>query len=463
MGNHRLYPAALVREHYADTWEGFAHDFVPPAGVSSFEALLQSSGIRTYLRPAGEGIRVLRRWTSMVAEQYYRLAHHAIREADPEALIFGDRLQIYYDPDAIRPMAPYLDVVATNYDVDGPDGSMARYYFDGLRQLTHNKPVLISEWFFAAQENRSGNRNQGHLMTVHTQAERARGAAAAAQWFVKLPQLVGLHWFQYYDHPLGGRPDDGEDYNFGLVDLYDRPYETLTEAFSRINPRLAGMHQEARHVSSPLPPGMPLEIPQAEINPHDRSLSDWPKERALVPSLTAPSPDVVFGDVYLAWNHAGVYLATIAMDYYDPELLAYGETFPLGEAFHLDWGIDAGAGPQHFVLYMVPPKEFRKDGMSSPRAYFCRITNGTCEPVPGAVAYYLGTGTPRIIAEVAVPWHALGVEGSPAAGQLRMELAATSYHRARWMSWSGLPPAVGLQDTPAWHTVRLSGRQGNLR
>jgi hypothetical protein len=38
-------------------------------------------------------------------------------------------------------------VVATNYDVDGPDGSMARYYFDGLRQLTHNKPVLISEWF----------------------------------------------------------------------------------------------------------------------------------------------------------------------------------------------------------------------------------------------------------------------------------------------------------------------------
>ena len=73
--------------------------------------------------------------------------------------------------------------------------------------------------------------NQGHLMTVQTQAERARGAAAAAQEFAKLPQLVGLHWFQYYDHPLGGRPD-GEDYNFGLVDLDDRPYEALTEAFS---------------------------------------------------------------------------------------------------------------------------------------------------------------------------------------------------------------------------------------
>ncbi len=394
----------------------------------------------------------------MVAEHYYRLAHRAIREADPEALIFGDRLQIYYDPDAIRPMAPYLDVVATNYDVDGPDGSLARYYFDGLGQLTHNKPVLISEWFFAAHENRSGNRNQGHLMTVQTQAERARGAAAAAQEFAKLPLLVGLHWFQYYDHPLGGRPDDHEDYNFGLVDLYDRPYEALTEAFARINPRLAGMHQEARHVSLALPPGTPLEMPEADIDPHDRSLSDWPKARALVPGLTAPSPDVVFGDVYLTWNRAGVYLATITMDYYDPELLAFGDTFPLGEAFHLDWGIDAGAGPQRFVLSMVPPKAYLKDGTSHTRAHLCRLTNGTCEPVPGAVAYYLGTETPRIVAEVAVPWRALGVAGPPTAGQLRMELAATSYHRARWMSWSGLPPAVGLQDTAAWHTVRLGGR-----
>ena len=78
---------------------------------------------------------------------------------------------------------------------------------------------------------------------------------------------MGLHWFQYYDHPLGGRPDDHEDYNFGLVDLYDRPYEELTEAFARINPRLAGLHQEARPVSLALPPGTPLEIPEADINP----------------------------------------------------------------------------------------------------------------------------------------------------------------------------------------------------
>src|SRR5262249_57086106 len=101
------------------------------------------------------------------------------------------RLQIYYDPDAVRAMAPYVDVVATNYDVDSPDGWIARYYFDGLRQLTGNKHVLISEWFFAARDNRTGNCNNGHLMTVHTQAHPARGAAAAARQLAQLPQALG--------------------------------------------------------------------------------------------------------------------------------------------------------------------------------------------------------------------------------------------------------------------------------
>jgi hypothetical protein len=105
---------------------------------------------------------------------------------------------------------------------------------------------------------------------------------------------------------------------------------------------------------------------------------------------------MVFGDVYLAWNRAGVYLATIAMDYYDPELLAFEDTFPLGEAFHLDWGIDAGAGPQRFALYIVPPKAYRQDGTSPTLAYLCRLTHGTCEPVPGAVAQYLGSETPAL-------------------------------------------------------------------
>lgn len=454
----------LLRTHYNDNWERFVRDFVPPAGVSSFVELLQSSGAPTKLRVGGEGLQVVRRWTSTVAEHYYRLVQEAIREADPEALIFGERLQIYYDPDVIRPMAPYVDVVATNYDVDGQDGSIARYYFEGLRQLTDKKPVLVSEWFFAAHENRTGNRNRhitinqtaldGYLMTVQTQAERTRGAMTAAQGFAQMPQLIGLHWFQYYDEPFGGRTD-GEDYNFGLVDIHDRPYEELTEGFRRLNPRLVEIHQEAKSGVSALPPGMALEIPEAAINPHDRSLHEWPKERALVPGLTAPFPEVAFGDVYLAWNHAGLYLATIGMDYCDPKLLAFDDTFPLEEAFRLEWGVDAGGGPQRFALYIVPPTEFSSEARTLTRAHLCRITQNTCEPVPMAAASYFGYDSPRIIAEVALPWQALGVDGPPPERHLRMEITATAYLRSRWMSWSGRPPAEGLRDTTTWHPVRL--------
>src|SRR6266581_225297 len=434
----------LLRDSYGHDWERFTRDFVPPPGVGSFDDLLHHSGAVTQLRPGGEGMRIIRHWVSIVAEQYYRLVHSAIRAADPDALVFGDRLQIYYDPEAVRAMAPYVDVVATNYDVDSPDGWIARYYFDGLRQLTGNKPVLISEWFFAAHENRTGNRNNGHLMTVQTQAQRTRGAAAAAQQFARQPQIVGSHWFQYYDHPRGGRLD-GEDYNFGLVDVEDRPYEELVAAFSRVNPGLAAIHQEARLVS-PGSPGEPLEIPTADIDPHDRSLRDWPKEQALIPGLVAPSPEVVFGDVYVAWNHAGLYLATISMDYYDSGLLAYGDTFPLEEAFRLEWGVDAGASPHRFALYVIPPKVFPKDGTPAMRLQLCQTDSAVCAPVPAAVATYFGGDVPRIVAEVFLPWSVLGVPGPPPERQLRLELAATGWYRARWMSWSGLPPEVALRD-----------------
>lgn len=446
---------ALLREYYGNDWGRFSRDFLPPLGTSSFDELLHSSGAMTYLRPGGEGIHVIRRWTGMVAEHYYRLVHGALREADPEALIFSDRLQIYYDPAAVRTMAPYIDAVATNYDVDSPDGWIARYYFDGLRQLTGNKPILISEWFFAAHDNRTGNRNNTHLMTVQTQAARARGAAAAAEQFAREPHIVGLHWFQYYDHPQGGRPD-GEDQNFGLVDIDDRPYEELVEAFSRVNPRLADIHRAAQ-LPRPPPPGAPPAIPEADIDPGDRSLGEWPKAQAFVLGLVAPPPEIIFGDFYLAWNRTGLSLATISMDYYDPGLLAYGDTFPREEAFRIDWGVDAGAGPRRFALYVIPPKVFPKTGPPLTRLQLCQMDTSSCEPVPSAVATYFGGDTPRITAEVLLPWSALGVDGPPPDRQLRVELAATAWHRARWMSWSGLPPVQAMRDASRWRVVKLDG------
>jgi hypothetical protein len=443
----------LLRQHYGDDWERFTRDFVPPPRTASFAHLLHNTGTFPQLRAGGEGIHLVRRWTAIIAGHYYRLAHDAIREADPDALILGDRLPIYYDPDAVRAMIPYVDVISTNYNVDSPDGWIARYFFDGLRQLAPDKPILISEWFFAAHENRSGNRNTGHLMTVPTQAERTRGAMAAVERLAHEPQIVGIHWFQYHDHPRGGR-DDGEDYNFGLVDINDRPYEALVEAFSRVNPRLPEKHQQARLSSTPVLAAAP-EIPEAHIDARDHSLGEWPKEQAFVPRLVAPTPEIVFGDFYLAWNSTGLHLAMIGMDYYDPVLLAYDNQFPLEEAFRVDWGVDAGAGSHRFTLYVIPPRVFPEKGTPMMQAWLCRTDEVPCQSVPSAVTTYFGSDQPRITVEVSLPWQAVGVAGPPPHQQLRMELAATAWHRSRWMSWSGLQPAVAMQDPARWRSVRL--------
>src|SRR4029453_17006651 len=99
---------ALLREHYRNNWLEFVHDFVPPPGVESFTALT-ASRVPTRMRPGGEGIRFVRRWTAEIAHEYYRIVAEEIRAAAPGALIFGDRLPIYYAPDAARAMTPYVD------------------------------------------------------------------------------------------------------------------------------------------------------------------------------------------------------------------------------------------------------------------------------------------------------------------------------------------------------------------
>ncbi len=447
---------ALLRRHYHDNWAALAADFVPPSGVASWSAL-QASTAMTRMRPGGNGIAAVREWTGIVAEHYYALAERAIRAADPEALYFGDRLPIYYDPVAVKAMARHVDAVAVNYNVDSGDGWLARYFFDGLEALARDKPILLTEWFFAARENRTGNSNNGHLMTVGTQAERARGAAAATENFARIPTVVGAQWFQYYDHPKGGRPD-GEDYDFGLVDIDNRPYEGLTAALAAANQRAPAIHAASASLPEPRP-GATITLPHAAISLEDRSLADWPKPASLLPPLTPVPGGVDFGEVYLSWSEKGLALATIGQDYFDIDLLAYDGAFPLGEAYRLELGFDAGAGPRRAALFFIPPRTKVKDHPPM-TALLCAGTaaqaiRSGCSPVPGAEAVYFGADQPRITAEMLIPWSALGVAPPAPGAPLSVEVALTSWHRERWLSLSGRPPEAAMTDPTGWRTMRL--------
>jgi len=56
-----------------------------------------------------------------------------------------------------------------------------------------------------------------------------------------MPGLIGTHWFQWADQPGTGR-FDGENYNIGLVDVTDRPYQELISALKATHDRLYRVH-----------------------------------------------------------------------------------------------------------------------------------------------------------------------------------------------------------------------------
>jgi hypothetical protein len=444
----------MLRQDYGGDWGRFTADFIPPPGVSDWDGLLKSEEF-THMRPASHGIAAVREWTGIVSEHYYALAEKAIRAADPDALYFGDRLPIYYDPAAVKSMARHVDAIATNYNPDASDGWIAHYFWDGLEKLSGGKPVLVAEWFFAANQNRTGNKNNGHLMTVETQAERARGAAAVQRNFAAIPELVGTHWFQYYDHPKGGRPD-GEDYDFGLVDINDRPYEGLTRALTLANRAVPQIHAAAKPVA-PVMQGS--ELPHAAISLADHSIADWPKPASLLPPLV-PSPGAVdFGEIYLSWSEKGLNLATVGQDYFDVDLMHYDGAFPLGESYRVEIGVDAGAGPKRMTLFFIPPRTRIRDYLEM-KWTVCEgaadeaIRNG-CTPPTGAEAMYFGADQPRVTAEMTIPWSTLGIAPPTAGASLKAEVAMTSWHNERWMSLSGKPPAEDFADPSGWHLFKL--------
>jgi hypothetical protein len=94
------------------------------------------------------------------------------------------------------------------------------------------------------------------------------------------------------------------------------------------------------------------------------------------------------------------------------------------------------------------------------RIEVCRMNGETCDAVPSATAVYQVSDRPRITAQVTLPWEALGISGPPADKHLRVQLAATTFYRARWMSLGGASPAEAMKNQATWRRAMLTGRPG---
>jgi hypothetical protein len=307
----------LIRESYGNDWQKLLGDFEPEGATNWGEF---ARGGMLWLRPGGNGIATYRRFLSLAADRYYQLMRDTIRKFDPNALYLGDRYQSFYYPEVAQAARPYVDVISTNLNASWNDGTFIRSYLDSLHSLSE-KPVVVSEFYMAAADNQSGNPNKvGGFPIVATQAERAQALSNTLQSLARLPYVVGADWFQYYDEPPQGRSLDGEDYNFGLVDIHDRPYADVTAAFGALDlpaiKRTAAVRSADAAAVVPPAPAEPLGDFRSM-----HALKSWDRVRGFIAPIS-PHPR---GDLYACWSPTALYLATYVIDIVEPDYYRTGE------------------------------------------------------------------------------------------------------------------------------------------
>lgn len=304
----------MLQVEYKGDLRLFLQDFKVQPKPKKFTSLKNKLTLLTSL--PGRRPNVIYAFLEWVAGEYYRVLAEEVKKADPNHLLMGDRYPSYYTQPVVRAAGKYMDLISVNFNTYAQSGWISPAFFDGIYRLA-GKPVLVGEFYAAAMENRTGNKNtSGPFLIVQTQKERAAGASSMAEQMIRLPYMVGYHWFQWSDEPPLGR-GDGEDFNMGLVDIKDKPYEELTEALTRVNHDMARLHREGplrRGIDSRDGawdvPGMSATITI------DGQLDDWVCSASWVPGVASRFPWVPFADFYLMWDSAGIYVGTVYHDFW---------------------------------------------------------------------------------------------------------------------------------------------------
>jgi hypothetical protein len=171
-----------------------------------------------------------------VAARYFQVCDQAIKSADPNHLNLGARFAGQV-PDAVIRSARGLDVVSVNiYDFD------PRPVAKRVIELT-GRPIMVTEFAFRATDSGLPN-TRGAGPRVPSQQARAKAFADYVERLLSLPEAVGYHWFEWVDEPKEGR-FDGEDSNYGLVNINDEPYKEFVKAAKEVNAKAVEMHKKS--------------------------------------------------------------------------------------------------------------------------------------------------------------------------------------------------------------------------
>jgi hypothetical protein len=204
------------------------------------------------------------------AELWFERSTAVVREMAPGKLILGVRFAGHAPEEVIRACGRHCDVISFNDyrfgDSADPDPRrMAQMWVLGGR-----RPLMITEYSWRAAENQSGNPNTGGAGTVvQTQAERGRRNTVYLEQLFEYPFVVGAHWFDWADQSPQGR-FDGENSNYGIVDIHHGRYEELIAAMADVNSRVEAIHAASTMEapdSIPEPPAVVFEPGQRPERP----------------------------------------------------------------------------------------------------------------------------------------------------------------------------------------------------
>lgn len=260
----------LLRTQYAGDFQAFAARWQVTA--TSFDDLAKARQITPKNRQAKKDTIA---WSGVVADQYFKLCTETIRRYDPNHLILGARFAERAQEPVMAACGKYCDVVSVNHY--RKTGIFDSRQVGAIAALA-GKPVMITEYSWRALENSSGcPSTKGADVTVKTQQDRADCFRRYAKEALAQPFIVGMDWFCYHDQPPAGR-FDGENSNYGLVDINDQFYTTLLGAITEINAQAKQIHELS-------------QVPMPAYEPN--VLADY--KEITVPDAPAPTP-TVFAD-----------------------------------------------------------------------------------------------------------------------------------------------------------------------
>jgi hypothetical protein len=132
-------------------------------------------------------------------------------------------------------MGPWVDIANMNQSPSPPGAEL------GKPHAWTGRPVLVTEFSFKALHAGVPSDTSASL-ALATQEDPAASLERYLDALVRLPFLVGYHWFQHSDQPPTGR-FDGESNNFGLVPNQDVPWRPVVDCLTQINFDSEALHR----------------------------------------------------------------------------------------------------------------------------------------------------------------------------------------------------------------------------